>query len=287
LGLTADLQSSDSKGEVTFWAKDAFVQKVVASIREALAEHRLTSGQAAKLYGRTGFLSEGSFGRVGRAGLARLKERQLCSDKTTTITAELGAALDFIMDVISMSPKRTVHVGNIRHRRFVAASDAAQDNGGRPSGGFLVETNGGVRRGALVYCTPCLRLWSPEGTKIAQLELLQIVAGLTIMPEVFRDASGVWFIDNLAALYSLVKGRSDSPELDHMASIAHSLLFGLNCCMFFEWIESKSNWADSLSRCGHSDPWHRAHGFRVHDASVPLFMWSMPWKALMTMSQYL
>jgi hypothetical protein len=138
-----------------------------------------------------------------------------------------------------MCPKRVVRLGMERASRFAVASDAAQEDGGRPSGGFLAETNGGSRRGALVYCTLCLSLRRGDGPKIAQLELLQVVAGLTIMPEVFRAASGVWFIDSLAALYALVKGRSDSPELDHMASIVHSLLFGLDCCMFFEWIESK------------------------------------------------
>ncbi len=50
--------------------------------------------------------------------------------------------------------------------------------------------------------------------------------------------------------------------------------------MYFEWVESKANWTDSLSRYGHNDTFHKVHKFQVHDAEVPVHLWHMPWTAL-------
>ena len=36
---------------------------------------------------------------------------------------------------------------------------------------------------------------------------------------------GIWFVDNIAALTSLIRGRSNNEELDSMAGAAHGLLF--------------------------------------------------------------
>ena len=41
---------------------------------------------------------------------------------------------------------------------------------------------------------------------------------------------------------SLVKGRSDSAELDLIAQSVHLLLFSLQCSLWLEWVLSKSNW---------------------------------------------
>ncbi len=54
-----------------------------------------------------------------------------------------------------------------------------------------------------------------------------VLVALLSEPAKFRGTRGVWFIDNVAALMAVVRGRSDNPELDHMASMIQAVLFSL------------------------------------------------------------
>ena len=49
-----------------------------------------------------------------------------------------------------------------------------------------------------------------------------VLQALLTFPDEFRQCSGVWYIDNIASLMSLLKGRSDNEDLDHMAQTALS-----------------------------------------------------------------
>eukprot|EP00438_Fugacium_kawagutii_P026991 Skav212047 [mRNA] locus=scaffold2377:23795:26543:+ [translate_table: standard] len=130
-------------------------------------------------------------------------------------------------------------------------------------------------------------LWSSHPTKIAQLELLAVVQGLLSYPSLFRHARVVWYVDNIAALMALVRGRSDNPELDHMSQIAHLLLYQLQSYAYWEWVPSSSNWADGISREGASDPWLLRHGFRIHSSSVYTALWRFPFRVLSRVFAYL
>ena len=78
---------------------------------------------------------------------------------------------------------------------------------------------------------------------------------------------------------ALVKGRSDVDDLDFMAQRIHCALFGLNCSMYFEWVESASNWSDELSRVGLSGEFAHRHGFRCYKTALATWVWSIPLSA--------
>ena len=105
-------------------------------------------------------------------------------------------------------------------------------------------------------------LWDSQETNIAQLEPHMVFQSLITFPSAFRNATGVYFIDNVASLMALVSGRSDRPEFDIIAQCIHLLLFGLRCSLWLEWIPSKSNWSNASSCKGFLDPWFAS------DASV-------------------
>ena len=75
-----------------------------------------------------------------------------------------------------------------------------------------------------------------------------------------RGRSGIWFIDNLAALYALVKGDSREKDLNVMAEAIDALTFELQTRIYFEWVESASNWAHGISRDGMKDEWWQRNG---------------------------
>ncbi|CAE7884921.1 unnamed protein product [Symbiodinium necroappetens] len=276
LGLMHDF-SQLQQGTVRVWVRERLVEKIGDIIREAQETDTLKPGQASKLYGCVTFLDQGVFGRVARAGLTAIKDRQYASRGHARLTDELRSAFDTIRAVLDMRPQRLVRVLPQLGSRVLAASDAAQDACRIGSGGFLVVTPKKERLGAVVPVDDAVfHLWDEQETKIAQLELLMVLQGLLTFPSQFQGSSGVWYVDNIAALMALVRGRSDSPELDHMAQTVHILLFHLRCYLYFEWVPSGSNWADGISRDGFEDRWWRSHGFKVHSSTVPVFLWRFP-----------
>ena len=49
----------------------------------------------------------------------------------------------------------------------------------------------------------------------------RILYGLIARPSGFRNRRGIWFMDNTAALMSLIRGRSSSPDLENLAQVIH------------------------------------------------------------------
>ena len=72
LGLIHDFTEVQS-GTIRFWPRQVLIQKVTDIISLA-RQTGCPSGTAAKLYGISNFLETGTFARVGRAGLAAIKE---------------------------------------------------------------------------------------------------------------------------------------------------------------------------------------------------------------------
>ena len=87
-------------------------------------------------------------------------------------------------------------------------------------------------------------------------------------------------IDNTVALSALVKGGSGSACLDRMAHWVHCKLLHFSIHAYFEYIQSDSNWADSLSR--HSQEWGQRNGFIMR--CVPCFCrsWREPLSMVFT-----
>ena len=257
LGLDHDVSGALSQGVVTFWARERLELKMMDLISTARATGRLMPGTAAKLYGIANFFEQGIYGRVGCGGLAAIKERQY--ERGTSLTPPILASFEVLEAVVKSRPERLFEVVPTNPCRFCVASDAALESPFQGTGGFVIVWLSGDNqsREAFVADIPpqIYDMWTPGDKKIAQLELIMVLYGLIMRPDSFRNRRGIWFIDNTAALMSLIRGRSDSPDLEHMSRMIHVALYALNCWVFWEWIPSKSNWADAISRLGAQDPW--------------------------------
>jgi len=289
LGLVHQLQNCLNSGRVTFWVKARLQDKLLDIITTARAEGRLTSGQASKMYGLANFLELAVYGRVGCGGLAAIKQRQYESD--TSLTPSVSLCFEVLLAVIHCRPVREFCLWPVICDRFVVASDAALEEESGGSGGFLIvwfQHDRQIREGFVAQIPSTIyQLWTPGDKKIAQLELMMVLYGLVTRPSAFRDRRGIWFIDNLAALMSLIRGRSSSPDLDRISSMIHVALFALRCWAWWEYIPSKSNWSDSISRLGFADPWHGANRFSSQFAFFPLELWDFPFRALVLVFEFL
>lgn len=86
---------------------------------------------------------------------------------------------------------------------------------------------------------------------------------------------------------SLIRGRSDSAGLEKLTQLIHLAFFSLRTWIYWEYIPSKSNWADAISRLGADDPWFRSHGFSPHTAAFPLILWRLLLRAVIRLFEFL
>eukprot|EP00438_Fugacium_kawagutii_P005349 Skav210323 [mRNA] locus=scaffold475:321714:322133:- [translate_table: standard] len=119
-------------------------------------------------------------------------------------------------------------------------------------------------------------IWNDDEAKIAQLELCIVLMSLAQMGPHLRGFPGIWWVDNIAALMSLIRGRSNVGELDAMSGLIHVILCALQCPIYFEWVASGDNWSDGVSRQGLKDEWMMRHGFHTTCFKPYLWMLKLP-----------
>eukprot|EP00438_Fugacium_kawagutii_P005548 Skav216281 [mRNA] locus=scaffold2088:69829:83155:+ [translate_table: standard] len=289
LGLDFDFTPISSQSLVTFWVRERLELKVRTLIEEARSSGFLRPSHAAKLYGMLNFLESGVFGRFGCGGLQSIKDRQYSS--TTAVTPELEASFQVIITVLEARPQRPYEVRRQPRPRVLVASDAALEGPKQGSGGFLIlwTTPSLPIREAFVAHIPdeLYSFFSGDGQKIAQLELMMVAYALITRASTFRGRRGYWFIDNVASLMCLLRGRSDSEDLSSISDFIHVGLFALDTALYWEYIPSKSNWADPISRHGLKDSWFQQNRFRAFRAFFPVKLLSMPFSATVRVFQFL
>ena len=289
LGLVHDLTHATSSGLVKFWVRKSLTIKLQGMMQTARDTLQLSPGAASKFYGTANFFECGTFGKIGRAGLNAVKERQYSTDKDLTEGIDKGFRL--IEAAIKQRPVRCIFVTPPDVLRFTGASDAAYDDC-RGSGGFLLALldcpGQQARLGRYTQITSDVYAkWKPCKTYIAQLELLMVYLALIVFAEHFRGRRGIWFIDNIAALMALVRGRSRHEDLDNLAGAIHAAMFSLEVWIYFEWVESKANWSDGISREGPEDLWSTQNGFAIAPTLFPAALLDLPFGAVTSLFAFL
>ena len=289
LGLEHNTEHVVSHGHVSFWVRERIEQKMLHMVTLAERSNYFPSGTASKLYGTANFWETGSFGKIGRAGLNAIKDRQY--DKDTGVHQSLRRSFEVLKVINAVQPRRIVSVNADIVERFCGASDAAYETG-QGTGGYLLVihpyTPREQRIGCVVQIPPQVySLWGDQETYIAQLELMMVLAVIIENGHALINKRGVWFIDNVAALMALVRGRSNQPSLDHMTLLIHTALFVLRAWVYFEWVESDANWSDGISREGVFDKWHRDNSFEVQVVTMPHYILQLPIKPGLKVFEYL
>ena len=164
--------------------------------------------------------------------------------------------------------------------KILVASDAAYENG-RSSADFLAVLNPGkqdeVRVGRVIDIPPEIyHLWGDRETYIAQSELLAVFVAMVELAGLIRHRHGLWCIDNIAALMALVKGTSKVLSFGQMTKATHLGAFAIEAQAYYEYVESKGNWADEIGRLGIKGRWAKDKHFVVHHCSVATLLLHLP-----------
>ena len=85
-------------------------------------------------------------------------------------------------------------------------------------------------------------------TYIAELEALAAVAVYSTFPKLFAGRKVMHWIDNTVALSALVHGYSGKPDLAKSVNIMYLQMAALRTSIYFDYVPSKANIADTPSR---------------------------------------
>ena len=251
-----------SAGIITFVPRERTRLKSIELQEHALRENSLTPAGAGKIRGVRGFTTNGTYGKIGRTAMGPLKQRQYSDTEPWLLSGALRRSLMLGVMIDGLCLKREVSVFPNGRKALVVSSDARLDESAPPSAAVLIyDSENNLRIGAYTIAPQALVEAMGESLTIAVVESMPIVLALIHYPEVFAGRDVVWFEDNSNALGAMVKGGSNSPMLDRSSMVTTLLSANLRCRIWWEYIQSESNWSDSCSRLLSLCPWVSAHDF--------------------------
>ena len=275
LGLRHDVSRAMSDGLISFEPRAKLQEKIAHAIQSARSAGTLSPADASKLRGVMQFMATGVFGRVGAGGMSALVRRQYADSPPYRITPEIAAALRYFEEVMSLPLRREARLWARGSPPLIIASDGRLDSSAPASvATLIVDPVSGTRVAFLAYIPAELRdRWKAKEQYIAHVEqaaLVMVILG-DCYPLQGRDA--FWFIDNSVALSAMVKGTSSEPDLARATAALHLALAAKSCRMWFEYVESDSNWADEPSRKLWESTFLHRHGFEARPGYVPAWPW--------------
>ena len=169
------------------------------------------------------------------------------------LSSSLMVGIDFFMYVIPFLKPRVYQLGIIHQRPIVAYSDAewtANHPPLLPSRGLggCVITESLYRSCSTVTPTDILFSLAPRQTQIIPLELIAAIGLIHTFPSVSEGKEVIFFIDNQSVCGALTKGISHSRDIQFLSTGFHAMCAKIGCKVWIEWVPSKSNPADILSR---------------------------------------
>ena len=146
-------------------------------------------------------------------------------------------------------PARKIHLSGAP-AWAIAYSDACFEPG-KPAGIAYVISSPCLQRpraSRLVLTVEELACFLPRKTQINQLECIGVMAALYNEKAVLRGKDVLFFVDNLGALAALVAGYSRNGDAADISACFHIVAAEIGCRVWFEWVDSKANIIDELSR---------------------------------------
>lgn len=233
------------------------------ALEEQLAEckrsGRLTPAEASKIRGKVGFLLLPAYGRVGRAALQPLVQREWDDSPPYLWTPALEVMRLYLVELLPLVPDLYIPMAPTSEPPVVAYTDAAfhwyHDSSGRawpiaPLGVYLFDPFDGTEWYSELVLPPYFYefLAADKETYVTQAELIVAVALYFSLPSRLRHRRVLHYIDNTGALAALVNGYSKALDMAALVSAFHVQLMKLRTRVFFDWVPSRANISDWPTR---------------------------------------
>ena len=175
------------------------------------------------------------------------------------LNPQLRASIEWWLEHLPHLPARPIPTDFTTRRVVFSYSDGEGTSG--QAGVAIWEQGQSIGRAGVVQIPPELRAkWDPvkkEGrfNDIFGVEAVGPLLVLHNFQEVLAGSLWLHFIDNAAALSTLVRGGSSVDCGDHITGLTWSRVVRVGCFPWFDRVDSASNPTDGLSRGRLEGPW--------------------------------
>ena len=248
LGVTYDLVNMELK------IKDARKVELLDEISSILSSHVFPPGQAGKLRGKLMFGSSQLWGKIGRAFLRALSERQYTKLNQSHLSQAIVLALQQWKWLIEEGPPRPISEARPRPSDFVLFTDGSFPDG-KP-GSPLKPWIGGVlfQKGKVPLQFGCevpmtlIEKWIPRKSQIAMVELFATVVALRTFDKRMTGSWSLLLVDSEPVQGALVKGYSSREDLCELVGLFWNLALDFKVNLYIDRVPTDSNPADPPSR---------------------------------------
>ena len=84
----------------------------------------------------------------------------------------------------------------------------------------------------------------------------------------------MWFLDNTVSLHSVIKGTAKHAGLDRSIAVTKFFEGWFSATMWYEFVDSKGNWSDGISRELGQDPFAAKYGFSAAEFYIDPAWWT-------------
>ena len=173
--------------------------------------------------------------------------------------------------ILGPTPRPTVIYSDASWPEKMTAEEAVK-KGEPPRLGWVIFSPGERPKGfSLELGREFMAVLFPRKTQILAAEAVAVLTALVLSPELLAGREIVWFVDNEAALSSLIRGTSRTEDVGHIAACTQLAMMEHSCSAWYEWIDSASNPSDGLSRDGVRDEWTIKQGWDLTEIPPTAF----------------
>lgn len=280
LGVVHDFTDALHEFTAVLAPRPTTVDKTLDLIATAINSDYLSKASASKIRGLLSWMEPCFAARPFRAILGSLAQRQHSDSPPFKMTNPLLEGLNTASAILGVDdPRRRVRMIKREDPIIIAASDGQEKGPSRSIAALFVFTGGErvahcsvVHRPLLDACDDYIRYMGKKVERdhfIAQVEMLAICLGLAAEAPRLKGRPVIWFCDNSVCVSALTKSSSSSPDLARLASVINATSVAYNIEIWYEYVDSKSNWADGPSREGINSSFLAKHGFTAASRSLP------------------
>ena len=239
--------------------KDDRKSDLIEEIDHILHSGLLDPGTAGKLKGKLMFGASQLWGKVGRAFLRVISERQYArfpfGDSGFALDEPLRFALEHWRHLIRAGPPRPIEMKKIKKPDVVIFTDGftpdPRDDDPRPDrvGAVLFDRRWEAPlQFSEVIPKEMQKNWAPRKTQIVPVEMIAPILALHTFRERLFGTDLILLIDSEAVESALVKGYSSKSDLCTLVSVFWNLIFELRVRVFIDRVSTDFNPADWPSR---------------------------------------
>ena len=219
---------------------------ILALVEEALRSGRLRPRVAGELAGKFAFACTALYGRVGRAALKPVYERQHAAAYAMRLSPQLRAALACIHDIVHNAPSRVVLPSFFGTRPTTLAYTDGQGEGWIAA---VIFPRPPFKPAYTAMQLPedLCRLFAPRNP-IEQIETAAVLLLMEVFFEELKDTDVRLFVDNIAAQGSLIRGFSRSFSQALLCGAVWTRIARARVGLWVDRVESKANVADIPTR---------------------------------------